>query len=225
MLKAVIFDMDGVLIDSEPLHVRAIRDTLASHDVHMPLETLQGNMGRGARDFFEQYVDEYRLQVAALRLFEEMKSRLKRLFGEELQMMEGARELLSLCARDALDLAVASSTDADVLKMVLEKFQIAGMFKAVVSGQEVPRYKPDPDIFLETLKRLGANARECVVLEDSAAGVKAALSAGIPCVGFRSPHSGKQDLSGSALIVGHLSELDPHVLRGLADGIGTGHAS
>ena len=218
MLKAVIFDMDGVLIDSEPVHVKAEMKTFAAHGVKLTVEALQANMGKGMREFFAELIGKCELKIHVDDLVLEHKKTLAMLYSEEVAVMPGARELIDSCRNEALTLAVASSTDRDLILMILGKLKMLTVFDVIVSGEEVANYKPSPDIFLETVRRLNLLPEECVIIEDSSAGVNAAESARIPCIGFRSPNSGPQDLSSARLIVDSLTALDTHCLRRVVSG-------
>jgi HAD superfamily hydrolase (TIGR01509 family) len=213
LLKAVIFDMDGVLIDSEPVHVKAEMKTFASHGVHMTVEALQANMGRGMREFFTELIRTHGLKICVDDLIQEHKKTLATLYCEEVTVMPGAMDLIASCRNEALTLAVASSTDRDLILKILGKLKMLPIFDVIVSGQEVAKYKPNPDIFLETVRQLEVLAEECVIIEDSSAGVNAAKAASVPCIGFRSPNSSSQDLGAANLIVDSLAALDPSCLR------------
>jgi HAD superfamily hydrolase (TIGR01509 family) len=132
----------------------------------------------------------------------------------QLTPIEGSRELLE-GLHGRVRLALASSSSPEIIDLVVDRLAIRGFFDAVVSGQSVRRGKPDPDIFLRTAFLLGMDPSACVVIEDSANGVKAAAEAGMACVGFRSPNSHGQDLSGADLVVEDFGSLDMEKLEGL----------
>ena len=106
-------------------------------------------------------------------------------------------------------MAIASSSSPELIREVIRRLGIAKYFRELVSGDEVARPKPNPDVYLTAAKKIGADPSECVVLEDSHNGVLAAKSAGMFCIGFRSPHSGNQDLSTADIIVNSIRDIDP----------------
>jgi len=210
--------MDGVIVDSEPLHVRAERQTLASYGVELVEQELQSYMGRTSAMLLSDFIEKYRLDATLEEIYPKHKANLLRLYRDEVQPITGALELISDLTRAKVDLALASSSDKDLISSVLEKFNLSSFFKVVVSGEEMEQTKPHPGIFLEAARRLGYDPEECVVIEDSNAGVRAAKSAGIPCVGFQSPHSKNQDLSEADLIIDDLRAVDTERLTMLVDG-------
>ncbi len=217
MLRAVIFDMDGVLVDSEPLHVKAERQTLVPFGIELTLEELQSNMGRSTRVFFAELIEKYRLDTTVEQIYPAHKARLLGFYRNEAEPIPGVLPLIQDLLRNGVDAALASSSDREVISAVLEKLDLSASFKTVISGEDVDRTKPYPDIFVETARRLGCDARESVVIEDSSAGVRAAKSAGMICVGFKSPNSGCQDLSAADLIVDDLWVLGAERLRALVN--------
>ena len=208
MLKSVIFDMDGVIVDSEPLHIMAERDTLEPYGVEITDEELQSYMGRTPKILLENIIQKYHLSVSIEEIYYLHRKTLLNYYREEVIPIPGALDLIHCLYRSGIDLALASSSDVELIESVLDKFSLNSFFKVVVSGEHVACAKPCPDIFLEVLKQLKCQAQECVVIEDSRAGVQAAKAAMIPCVGFRSPNSKNQDLQEAQLIVNDLHCLE-----------------
>jgi len=103
---------------------------------------------------------------------------------------------------------VASSSPKFFIETVLETLRIREYFKEILSGEEVQRGKPYPDIFLETAEMLRVNPQECVVIEDSTNGIKAALAAGMKCIGFINLNSGLQDLTSASIIVDSICKIN-----------------
>jgi len=219
LLGAVIFDMDGVIVDSEHLHLQAERKLFASFGIKVTDKELQSYMGGAPQMFLRHYIDHYRLNMSVGQLYSIHKKNLFQLYQEKVELLPGLLELIIALKNDFIDLAVASSSDRELIFLVLEKFDLFPYFKVIISGGEVSRPKPSPDIFIEALRRLDCNVSESVVIEDSSAGVKAAKSAGITCVGFRSPHSGNQDLSMADLIIDDLASINKNRLEALIHSI------
>ncbi len=217
MLRAVIFDMDGVIVDSEPVHMEAERQTLSPYGIFLSDADLQNYMGRSTRYLLQDVVEKFDLNVTADELYPKHMCRLRRLYRESVDAIPGALALIDELKKQEIDLALASSSDKSLIDSVVDKFHLASSFHTIVSGEEVVRTKPDPEIFLETLNRLHRHPQECVVIEDSCAGVRASRAAGIPCVGFLSPHSGNQDLSEATAVVESLNIINAEWLHRLIE--------
>lgn len=219
MLEAVVFDMDGVIVDSEPLHIKSEKQVFARYGVHLSDEELRDYMGRSSRLLFEDLIKKYTLDIALEDIYPSHIENLVRLYKEESDPIPGALELIEDLNIRGIELALASSSDHALIAAFLEKFWDSHVFHVVVSGQDVSHTKPHPAIFLEAVGRLGHPAEACVVIEDSQAGVLASKRAGIPCVGFRSPHSLSQNLSEATLVVDDLRELNYDRLNSLVDSV------
>ncbi|MBN2028871.1 HAD family phosphatase [bacterium] len=215
MLRAVIFDMDGVIVDSEPIHLFAEKSLLAKFGISVTDEEIQSYMGKSLRFLLKNFIDRYHLNTSVEKLYAVQQKTLFELYDEKAELLPGLLDLLKILKDDHIDMAVASSSSRALISLVLKKFHLSPYLKVIVSGEEVKKPKPNPDIFLETVSKLGYHPSECVVIEDSTAGVQAAKSAGTACVGFRSPHSGNQDLKIADIIVDDLSSLNIQKLKAL----------
>jgi len=207
-LQSVILDMDGVISDSEPLHVAAERKTLQSFGVDVTLDELQTFIGKGIEYMLETFIESYSLDTSYQALYDLHQSNLLSAFHEGVTAIDGVLDLIHHLSQKDVMLAVASSSSPELIDLVLKQLRIKPRFKAVVSGNEVKNSKPAPDIFLEALKRMKCEARSSVVIEDSPSGITAARRANISCVGFLSPHSGYPDLSEADLVIDDLGGLN-----------------
>jgi beta-phosphoglucomutase len=190
-LRAVIFDFDGVLVNSEPLHFRAMRESLIPEGIVIDsTEYLRNYVAyddRGAiRLALEQHghpSDPVRVEIVAdrkARMFAEMKS--------DVPFFPGARELVRELQRERLPLAIASGARCSEIEDLLEAGGLRDAFAAVVGADNVARTKPHPDTYLEALRRLqqvepGLAAADCVAIEDTVPGIAAARAAGMTVVG------------------------------------------
>ncbi len=218
MLKAVIFDMDGVIVDSEPLHIKAERLLFAPFGVDVTDEELQSYMGRTPQILLKDIIRKYELNTTLDELYPRHKENLEKLYRDEVEPIPGALETIQTLRNGDIDLAIASSSDLLLISTVLNKFDLNDTFTSIVSGEEVKNVKPHPDIFLEAARRLGVKPKECVVVEDSHAGVRAAKTAGMTCIGFESPNSPNQDLDPADLVIDDLTDLRVEVLNRLING-------
>lgn len=214
MLKAVIFDMDGVIVDSEPIHFEIDKRVLRSCNINATDEMLLPYVGTTSPDMWMDLKEKYELPMSVdelMKLQSELKIQVLNECG--LEAIDGIKELLSDLKQNNIISAVASSSPRFFIEMVLKITDIREFFTDILSGEEVERGKPFPDIFLKTAEMLGVCPEECIVIEDSENGVKAASAAGMKCVGFANPNSGSQDLSRASSIVNSISELNYEYLK------------
>ncbi len=184
-----IFDLDGVLLDSEPLHVEATNQVLQRFGHKLTVEENARFMGLADREYWEALLEHFGLKgVDPVPLAREKARVYTALIQERpLQPFPGVRETLEGLARAGWRMAVASSSRREDIEIILRRLGIRVFFQAVVSGEEVPRSKPDPAIFLEAARRLNCDPGACVVVEDSLNGIQAALRAGMRVVAFNPP--------------------------------------
>ena len=205
MKKAYIFDMDGVIYDSEPIHARAKQQVLAEYGIDISAERLATFVGRSSRDFYGTMVEENpACGVSWQELAKKKHDLYRKLLTEDrsIQAIPGVRELLERIKAAGYLIGLGSSSTMEMINLVLNRFDLKKYFSAVVSGDELPRSKPDPLIFLTVAEKLGVAPTDCVVIEDAGAGVAAAKAAGMYCIGYNNPNSGPQNLSGADMIVG-----------------------
>lgn len=196
-MKAVIFDMDGVLVNSEPLHFKIEYKIFESLGFSVPHEQMIKFAGLSQIEFWKILKRKFNLEKSIDELLENDYRERVRFFNEidHLDPVSGIPELLETIRSGNIKTAIASSSFAELIDIVMKKLGLIDFFDVIVSGHEVEQGKPEPDIFLRTAEKLGVKPGECLVIEDSENGVRAAHSAGIKCVGFYNPDSGIQDLS------------------------------
>ena len=206
MLRAVIFDVDGVMLDSEPLFAQGRRSICAKYGLTEP--TGKNLNGSGMRAFWSNVLAENgNKTLDADELSKEnFDYVLDAVVENGLTETAGLTELLRFL-RGKYALAVGSSSDGYYVESVLDRLGIAKYFDVTVCGDEVARAKPFGDIYLKALELLKLDADECYVIEDSDNGVKAAVSAGIPCIGVSLVDPPTQSLSGCAVKFGSLAQV------------------
>ena len=208
MFKALIFDMDGVLIDSEPLHKKIEQDILKELGVNVSLEEhfKFASIGKVMWDIMRKRYG-FNKEVTTDELHKEKEKRyIKALTSKPILPIDGLKELVTYAKEKGLLLAVASSASIFNINLVLKAIGLEQFFDLIVSGEQVPRNKPYPDIYLKTAELLKLDVKECAVVEDSANGVMSAKAAGMYCIGFRNLSSGNQDISPADVIVDSLRE-------------------
>ena len=179
MQPAVIFDMDGVLVNSEPLHERSFLDVFAeigyaeNHGVDFP-----SYYGQTDRIVWRDFVERHRPPHTLEELLQRKEVRFKRLLEVHQPIFPGVLELLP-ALRQRYALGLASGSRHPVIQAVLALSDLRAQFQAVVSSEDVLHGKPAPDVFLRTAQLLGVDPEHCWVIEDSIAGVEAALAAGM----------------------------------------------
>lgn len=215
MLKGVIFDMDGVITDTEPVHAAAAQKILERLGIATDLSYCYDFIGRPAIKLFEDALHRYPgINRTPEELLQENNVLLAELFSKNGHpQVPHVVSFIRHLKKAGLSLAIASSSALPVIRQVVEEFGIAGSFTALVSGANLPNPKPAPDIFLLAAKELGLSAKECLVIEDSAVGTMAAKAAGIPCIGFVNLNSGAQDLSRAYALLESFASADASYLR------------
>ncbi len=215
-MRAIIFDMDGVLLDSEPLHFEATRELLAEHGVSYAPADDENFYGCTDRDVFTALKARYGLAAAERELAEDWIQRVVALLPGRASPLAGVPEVLVQLRARGVRLALASSSAPAIVETTLAALRVSGFFEVRVSGHEVANGKPSPDIFVEASRRLGLDASECLVIEDSMNGLRAALAAGMRCVVVPCPSTAHQDFAGAAGRIESLEDL-PGWIEALGD--------
>lgn len=207
--KAVIFDMDGVIIDSEPIHSRVKMDTFAHFGLPFAEEDLVHYMGRTSRVIFEDTLRKFgRTDITAADMAAYKHDHyLEVLESGEIEPVTGSVEFIQRLHAAGIPLALATSSNVRAMNAVLDSFGIRKYFTSILSGGELPESKPHPAIYLISAERLGVKPEDCMVVEDTTNGIRAAKAAGMYCVAYRNPNSGEQDLSLADEIVDDFSKI------------------
>ncbi|OGS28169.1 MAG: hypothetical protein A2297_09410 [Elusimicrobia bacterium RIFOXYB2_FULL_48_7] len=201
-VRAVIFDMDGVIIDSEPFHYIVNKKLFADLGINFTLKDNGNFIGVSNKDMYGLYKRKYALKHSLKKLCDmQMEKFLEYLMKSRQKPIPGIVTLLKTLKKNKIKIALASSSNYKNINGVLAKFRIKKYFNAIVSAENMKHSKPDPAIFLKTARLLCVKPGDCLVIEDAQHGIQAARSAGMKSIGFQNPNSGKQDLSKADLIV------------------------
>ncbi len=216
MLKAVIFDMDGVLIDSEPFHLVVNEKIFANLGINLSEDEYHSFIGTTHKDMWSTIKKRYNLPQPVPELANmQVSGNINYIKTEKIEAIEGVTDLLSKIKKENIKTGIASSSPTEVIELVIKKLGISNYFSAIVGGEEIKNGKPSPDIFLKAAKHLNAKPSDCIVIEDSKNGVLAAKAAGMKCIGFKNPNSGNQDLGKADLIVDNYDSLNINILKNL----------
>jgi len=208
----IIFDIDGVIIDSEPIHHRAERILLSNYGVTITNEALHAFAGKDASQLLKGFINQYQLPVEFSSFYQQHQTNLERVFQTSKIPGTNAIPLIHEIHRRNIPLALASSSHRKLIQLVLDRLKLSTFFQVIIGGDEVERGKPFPDIYIETARRLNKAPGLCIAIEDSKNGVQSAKDAGCFCVGYVNPNSGKQDLRRADKIIDHFSNINPEDL-------------
>lgn len=191
MIEGAIFDMDGVLLDNVNYHLRAWQHFGREQGMELSEEEILAVFGQRNREILKALLKSPLSDDELLRLGNRKEEIYRSLLGAELEraVVPALTDFLVDLEREGLRLAVATSGPPENANFALEGLKIVPFFKAVITGQDVQRSKPDPEIFLLAAQRLGLSPGRCVVFEDSASGIRAAREAGCLCVGVATTHN------------------------------------
>jgi HAD superfamily hydrolase (TIGR01509 family) len=205
---AVIFDLDGVLVDSEQLWDKAREDLTRASGGRWRPEATRAMMGMSSPEWSRYLRDELRVPLDPDEISRDVVRRMEQLYRDSLPLLPGASDAVrSLSSRWPLGLA--SSANREIIDLVLELAGWASAFTATVSSEEVARGKPAPDVYVEAASRIGVDAVRCVAVEDSSNGLRSAAAAGMAVIAVPNPHYPPDDdaLALAAVTVESLEEL------------------
>lgn len=206
---AVLWDLDGTLVDSEPFHRRAILRTFEALGVALDGLDESSFVGRGERDFWQFAREQFALAEDPDALVKQKDGHYAELVRNELRTMPGAVDCLTRLEARAVPMAVASGSSPRAIAAAITATGLGRYFRALVSSldPEVPRSKPHPDVFLTAARRLGVEPGRCLVVEDAEWGVRAAKAAGMRVVAIPNAWTRSHDLTEADWILTSLHEL------------------
>lgn len=206
--KAVIFDMDGVLIDSEPAYLEMNKRLFYDFGIEMDEEDYKALVGLPSIPMWTMLKKKYNLKNEVNDFLMIEKKRMHEILDSDIisKPVEGVTELLGTLRKKNLKLSIASSSAKENVNFIISKLNLTGFFDFVISGEEVKNGKPSPDIFLAVSGKFRISPEKCYVIEDSTNGIMAARTAGMNCIGFTNNDSNSQDLTGSDFILKNFSK-------------------
>lgn len=212
-MDAVIFDMDGVLIDSQPYHYKADIATMSEYGVHKNEKFYEAFAGTTTPERMSRIKNMFSLEASVEEMTAKREQMILDIIGsEDICAVKGIPELLMSIKSKGMKTAVASSSSEELIHRIIGRLGISQYFDSVTSGLDAQRGKPAPDVFLLAAERIGVEPEKCVVIEDSAYGVHAAVAAGMTAIGYVNPTSGNQCLEGAKLIIDDFTKLDMGII-------------
>jgi len=190
--KAVLFDMDGVLLDSEKLHMEAAKRVLKPYGIEIPENLRLEFMGLSEREYWERLKEKFQ-SLPSPEILAQKKNRAfwKVIREKDYSAFPGAREILKWLKAQKILLAVVSSTPTPQVKYILRKIGLFPFFDLLVGGEKIKEGKPSPEIYLYTARKLNLSPSDCIVIEDSKNGITAGLRAGMSVIAMRPPPNAK----------------------------------
>jgi HAD superfamily hydrolase (TIGR01509 family) len=187
VIEAVVFDLDGVLVDSEQVWDAARRDVVAAHGGTWKNSATTDMLGMSSPEWSRYVVDALRVRLTPEEVNAAVLEAMLAQYDRELPLLPGAREAVFRLA-DRYPLGLASSSNREIIDLVLEGMGVTEQFVATVSSEEVERGKPAPDVYLEAARRMGFPASACAAIEDSENGMRSAHAAGLRVIAIPNPH-------------------------------------
>ncbi len=206
MPKAVIFDMDGVIFDSEGLYREACISLVERYGGRVTEELFERQMGLKMDESQRVAVEVSGADVSPEQFGREYEREFLERASNDLKTIPGLEELLDYLS-GKVRMGIASSTKATIIKGFLDTFDFSDFFDAVAGGDQVVNSKPDPEIYLKVARMLGVRCEECLVIEDSPAGISSALTAGMRVIAIRHQHNAQLDLSSAERVFRNHTEV------------------
>jgi HAD superfamily hydrolase (TIGR01509 family) len=215
VIDAVVFDLDGVIIDSEQVWDDVRRNYTREVGGAYTEAATRAMMGMSSREWSRYMSESLGVPGTAEQINADIVERMLERYGTAPPLIDGAVDAVRRVA-ERWPLAIASSSNPELIELVLRVAGLDALFKTAVSSQEVPRGKPAPDVYLEAARRLGAEPGRCAAVEDSHAGIQSAKAAGLHVVAVPNPHFPPEDdaLAQADVVLGSIRELSPESIVG-----------
>ncbi len=215
MIEAIIFDMDGTLVDTEPFNTEIERRQFSLNNLEISEEEHQKYLGVASDAMWREITTRHKTALSVDELIEQNHNESLLYFSElkQITVMPNLVDLLEKLQGKKYKMAVASSSTPEIIDLILTKTDLKRYFRVIVSAQEAGKSKPEPDVFLMAAKKLGIDPENCLVVEDSPNGIKAAKAAGMTCVAYEGPGANSLKLQEADDIIQDYSELERIIIK------------
>jgi len=212
---AVIFDMDGVLVDSTKSIMLSFNQILNRHGVHIPDEEVKHYLGLSIKDIVRMWKEKYNVVFEPQKFIEEANKTQLEIMKKDLKVNLNLLKLLKELSSNNIPMGVGTSSYTDRAMKMLDLVGIRAYFSAISTAEEIPEHKPNPHIFLSVAEKLKVNPKNCVVIEDADVGIEAAKSGGMKSIGYLDYYTTKEKLKGADFVIENFSELSYQKIKGL----------
>jgi HAD superfamily hydrolase (TIGR01509 family) len=217
MIQTVIFDMDGVIVDTEPVHHYAFNQHFKALNIEVSPTIYASFTGNSTKNVFQKLKEHFNLPQE----IEDLVNTKRELFNEafdkkeDLYLLEGVERLIKDLHANGMQLILASSSAKVTINRIFDRFNLHQYFSHIISGEDFPKSKPDPAIFNHAVFLSQTPKENCIVIEDSTNGIKAAKSAGIYCIGYDSINSKFQDYAMADLVISDFKVLNYNNIKNI----------
>ena len=207
MIKAILFDLDGVLIDSEPLHFEAHKKALEKFGVQLSLEDYMNfGVAKGDENLYANVAQKFNVTIDRNEISSFKKKIFKEILDAKGSLISGVLDVLKKLDGKC-DCAIVSSGSKTSVDHIVDTFGIRKFFKVIVTGDDVERVKPFPEIYLKAIEMIGYEKEACIAIEDSETGIASAKAAGLRCVAIPNKFTMHQDFSKADSVLSSIKEL------------------
>ena len=209
--------MDGVIIDTEPVHNYAFNAHFNQLNIDVSPEMYASFIGNSTKNIFERLKAQFNLADDVNDLVDTKRNLFNNAFDskEDLYLLNGVEDLIKDLYHNGMQLVLASSSATVTINRIFNRFELHSYFTHIVSGEDFPKSKPHPAIFLKAAELSNTPVENCIVIEDSTNGIMAAKAAGVYCIGYDSLHSKMQDYSLADKVISNFAELSFEKIRKL----------
>ena len=215
MINTIIFDMDGVLIDSVGYHRKAFEEVFLKHGLKINKEDFKEVGGMTTREIFEKIAEKHERVMDVDAMTEEKDQKAFERISSDLIIFDGVSELINKLKEEGFRIGFATSSHKPVVDIFFDKSGLRDKFDSKVMGVDLHRSKPDPEVFLLAAERMRSVPEQCVVVEDGVQGIIAAHNAGMKCIGVNSRFIKPEDIEKADVIVESIKEITPEMIRNL----------